>query len=71
LIHISGYNLGLIMRLLTGFGTPRRWANAKIGIIWLRSPINAQNEIALACLVVIDEPYRGVVLGIDVVLLTR
>jgi hypothetical protein len=24
LIHISGYNLGLIMRLLTGFGTPRR-----------------------------------------------
>ena len=35
-VHISGYNLGLIMRLLTGFGTPRRWANAKIGVIWLR-----------------------------------
>ena len=35
LIHISGYNLGLIMRLLTGFGTPRRWADANIAIIWL------------------------------------
>ena len=29
LIHVSGYNLGLIMRLLTGSGTPRRWADAK------------------------------------------
>ena len=36
LVHVSGYNLGLIMRLLTGFGTPRRWADANIGIIWLR-----------------------------------
>jgi hypothetical protein len=24
LIHVAGYNLGLIMRLLTGVGTPRR-----------------------------------------------
>ena len=23
LIHVAGYNLGLIMRLLTGWGTPR------------------------------------------------
>ena len=34
LVHVSGYNLGLIMRLLTGSGTPRRWAEANIAIIW-------------------------------------
>ena len=26
LIHVAGYNLGLIMRLLTGAGTPREFA---------------------------------------------
>jgi hypothetical protein len=26
LIHVAGYNLGLIMRLLTGAGTPRELA---------------------------------------------
>ena len=25
LIHVAGYNLGLIMRLLTGAGTPREF----------------------------------------------
>ena len=28
LIHVAGFNLGLIMRKLTGFGTPRGWAGA-------------------------------------------
>lgn len=28
LIHVAGFNLGLIMRKLTGFGTPRGWADA-------------------------------------------
>ncbi len=28
LIHTAGFNLGLIMRKLTGFGTPRGWADA-------------------------------------------
>jgi transposase len=26
LVHVAGYNLGLIMRLLTGTGTPREFA---------------------------------------------
>jgi transposase len=29
LIHTAAFNLGLIMRKLTGFGTPRRWADAR------------------------------------------
>jgi hypothetical protein len=74
LIHISGYNLGLIMRLLTGFGTPRRWADgnkANIAIIWLRHPIDDQTDGVLACMVVIDGPCRGAILGIDVAMLAH
>ena len=70
LIHISGYNLGLIMRLLTGFGTPKRWANAKIGVIWLRFPIDEQTDVALGGFLVVDGPGRGTVLGIEAVLIT-
>jgi hypothetical protein len=36
LIHVAGYNLGLIMRLLTGAGTPREfraWAFAWLSAI--------------------------------------
>jgi len=58
LIHISGYNLGLIMRRLTGFGTPRRWANAKISVIWLCCPIDDQTDALLVCILVIDEPIE-------------
>ncbi len=71
LIHISGYNLGLIMRLLTGFGTPRRWAEANIAIIWLICPVDDQTDSVLACLLVIDRPYRAAILGIEVALLTH
>ena len=71
LIHINGYNLGLIMRLLTGVGTPRRWADAKIGVIWLHSPVDHQTNSVLACLIVIDGPYRGAIIGIEVALLTH
>lgn len=58
-INISGYKLSLIMRLLTGFGTPRRWADAKIGVIWFHSSVDNQTDGVFACLVVIDGPYRG------------
>jgi hypothetical protein len=40
LIHIAGYNLGLIMRLLTGCGTPRRWAAAHPTILWVCIPLD-------------------------------
>lgn len=41
-------------RLLTGFGTPRSLADARIAVIWLRYPIDDQNILLLGCLVVID-----------------
>ncbi len=70
LVHISGYNLGLVMRLLTGFGTPRRWADANIGVIWLRYPINHQTAALFACLIIIDGQNRAAVLGIEIALLS-
>jgi hypothetical protein len=70
LIHVSGYNLGLIMRLLTGSGTPRRWADAKIAFIWLRYPIDHQSAALFGCLVVIDGQNRAAVLGIEIALLS-
>jgi hypothetical protein len=69
LIHVSGYNPGLIMRLLTGFGTPRRWAEVHIAVIWFRYPIDHQTAGLFGCLVVIDGPYRSAVIGIELVLL--
>ena len=70
LIHVSGYNLGLIMRLLTGSGTPRRWADANIAFIWLCYPINHQTAALFGCLVVIDGQNRAAVLGIEIALLS-
>ena len=71
LIHICGYNLGLIMRLLTGSGTPRQWADAQIGVIWLPYPIDDQNIVLLGCLVVIDGLDQAAILGTEAALLTR
>ncbi|MGI9449969.1 MAG: hypothetical protein ACR2QH_04930, partial [Geminicoccaceae bacterium] len=69
LIHVSGYNLGLIIRLLTGSGTPRRWADANIAIIWLHYPIDDQTLSLRGCLVVTDGLYRGTVLANELVML--
>lgn len=32
--HVAGFNLGLLMRLKTGRGTPEGWANAYFALIW-------------------------------------
>jgi hypothetical protein len=34
LLHVAGFNLGLLMRLKTGHGTPRGWASAWFALIW-------------------------------------
>ena len=34
LLHVAGFNLGLLMRIKTGHGTPRGWADAWLAIIW-------------------------------------
>ena len=71
LIHVCGYNLVLIIRLLTGYGTPRQWADVQIGVIWPRDPIDDQHTVLFCCLVVIDRQNRGAILGKETALLTR
>jgi transposase len=62
LIHVAGYNLGLLMRLLTGAGTPREFiaiVSARIlvimqpdGVLIVMIFVAAGNQRA-ACVVVI------------------
>ena len=33
-IHVAGFNLGLLMRSLFGFGTPKGWAQAPCGFVF-------------------------------------
>lgn len=53
LIHVAGYNLGLIMRLLTGAGTPREfrvWASA-----WLFATSDSDRALVVMIFAVTDD----------------
>ena len=69
LIHISGYNLGLIMRRLTGVGTPRRWAEAKSVIIGLIDPFDITTTARRSFLGLIKRQFRNENLGSHAILL--
>ena len=66
LIHVSGYNLGLIMRLLTGVGTPRRWADTNIAMIWLICPLDDANNAFSGFLVIKDGQYQDGILAVAI-----
>ena len=36
IIHVAGFNLGILLRALFGFGTPRGWADAGAGLLFVR-----------------------------------
>jgi transposase len=55
LIHVAGYNLGLIMRLLTGAGTPREfrvWASA-----WLFATLDSDRALVIMIFAAIDDQF--------------
>lgn len=64
LLHVAGFNLGLLMRVKTGNGTPRGWANAWFAIIWPDSDLS----IALFTLVLVVEDEVQLVVPIAVML---
>jgi len=64
LLHVAGFNLGLLMRVKTGNGTPRGWANAWFAIIWPDSDLS----IALFTLVLVVEDEVHLVMPIAVML---
>jgi len=50
LIHVAGYNLGLIMRLLTGAGTPRELIPpAKVWLLACPEPNGGLHVIVFVC----------------------
>jgi transposase len=53
LIHVAGYNLGLIMRQLTGAGTPRGLRVPPLA--WFGIAATAGNRLIILLMVVIDE----------------
>ena len=36
IIHLAGFNLGILLRALFGFGSPRGWSDSGAGLIFVR-----------------------------------
>jgi len=62
LLHVAGFNLGLLMRLKTGHGTPRGWADAWVSIIWPESSLS----VALFAIVLVVEDELQPVIPVEV-----
>jgi transposase len=60
LSHIAGYSLGLIMRLLTGSGTPRRWAESNSVAFWLRLPADDAHYAICLAILTNDNPLQPI-----------
>jgi transposase len=62
LIHVAGYNLGLIMRLLTGEGTPRELAARASA--WLGAILTPDGGLTAILLVAVDDLTAVLVISI-------
>ncbi|MFZ1885722.1 MAG: hypothetical protein WAU53_19490 [Rhodoplanes sp.] len=51
LIHVAGFNLGILMRALFGRGTPKEAAGVKIALVFV---VPSDVALALAIIAVID-----------------
>ena len=63
LIHVAGYNLGLIMRLLTGAGTPREF-RAKVSA-YLAAAVTPAGDLFALLIVVAGDQTAAVALSIE------
>jgi transposase len=63
LIHVAGYNLGLIMRLLTGAGTPR--ALAAQASAWFGVIVTPEDELTAILLVAIEDQTAVLLVSIE------
>jgi len=62
LVHVAGYNLGLIMRLLTGAGTPREFRVQACA--WLFATFESDGALIRRIFVAIDDQFA--VLGVTI-----
>jgi hypothetical protein len=63
LIHVAGYNLGLIMRLLTGAGTPREFRSHVSA--HLAAAITPTGGFFVLLIVAADDQTAAVALSIE------
>ena len=49
LIHVAGFNLGILMRALFGCGTPREAVSAKNAVLFV-----IQTDVAMAIIIIAD-----------------
>ena len=63
LIHVAGYNLGLIMRLLTGAGTPRELAARASA--WLGVILTPEDGLIAALLVTVEDQAAVLLVSIQ------
>ena len=61
LIHVAGYNLGILMRALFGPGTPREAANARFAFLFI---IQAADTIAFVILVEFDAETAALIVAV-------
>src|SRR5215210_5675623 len=63
LIHVAGYNLGLIMRLLTGAGTPRELAARASA--WVGAVLTPDGGLTAVLLVTVEDQIAVLVVSIQ------
>jgi hypothetical protein len=66
-IHVAGYNLGLIMRLLTGAGTPREFAGRASA--WVGTILMPDGGLTAVLLLAVEDQIAVLVVSIQADLL--
>jgi hypothetical protein len=64
LIHVAGFNLGILMRALFGRGTPREAAGADNALLFF---IQTDNALTIAIVAVIDGAPATLVIVRDII----
>ena len=61
LVHVAGYNLGILMRALFGTGTPREAANVRFAFLFV---IQAADTIAFVVVAVSDAETAALLVAV-------
>ena len=62
LVHVAGYNLGILMRALFGAGTPREAASARFAFLFI---IHAGDTIAFVIIAASDAETEALIVAIS------
>ena len=62
LVHVAGYNLGILMRALFGTGTPREAANVRFAFLFI---IQAADMIAFVILVASEAEMEALIVALS------